>query len=160
MYYFGPDIMISIVSTSDRPELVAVTGRWRWEAIFKKEKQLEEVLRVEQQGASNGELMPTVLVLLQEDKPAGMIALCLDDLEGRPNMNPWLAGVYVEPSYRGRGYALQLVSALETLARNAGIKRLSLYTRTAEGLYEKAGWAVTETIERNGRSYSVMQKAL
>jgi GNAT superfamily N-acetyltransferase len=152
--------MISVVSTADRPDLVAVTGHWRWEAFFKNEKDLVEMLRLEKECASNGELMPTVLVLLEGNQPAGMIALCLDDLEGRPDLNPWLAGVYVEPSYRGRGYALRLVSELEAFARNAGIKRLSLYTRTAEGLYKKAGWAVTEVVERKGRPYSVMQKAL
>ena len=152
--------MISVVSTVERPDLVAVTGRWRWEAFFKNEGPLEDVLRLEEQYASNGELMPTVLVLLDGQQPAGMIALCLDDLEGRPDLNPWLAGVYVEPTYRGKGYALRMVSELEALAKAAGIDRLSLYTRTAEGLYQKAGWAITETVERKGKVYSVMRKTL
>jgi GNAT superfamily N-acetyltransferase len=131
--------MISVVSTVERPDLVAVTGRWRWEAFFKNEGPLEDMLRLEEEYASNGELMPTVLVLLDGEQPAGMIALCQDDLEGRPDLNPWLAGVYVEPTYRGKGYALRMVSELEALAKAAGIDRLSLYTRTAEGLYQKAG---------------------
>lgn len=152
--------MISVVSTTERPDLVPITGRWRWEAFFKDEMPLDEALRLEEECASNGELMPTVLVLLDGEHPVGMIALCLDDLEGRPDLNPWLAGVYVDPSHRGKGYALRLVAELEVLARSAGIRRLSLYTRTATGLYAKAGWTQTEIIERKGRPYSIMQKSL
>ncbi|MCQ1855358.1 GNAT family N-acetyltransferase [Neorhizobium galegae] len=152
--------MISIVSIADRPDLVPVTGKWRWEAFFKDEMSLDEMLRLEQECASSSELMPTVLVMLEGEYPVGMIALCLDDLEGRPDLNPWLAGVYVDPRYRGNGYALRLIEELEGLARNQGIKRLSLYTGNATGLYHRAGWAMTETVQRKGRPYSVMQKNL
>ena len=47
--------------------------------------------------------MPTVLVLLDEEHPVGTAALCLDDLEERPDLNLWLAGVYVDPIHRGKG---------------------------------------------------------
>ncbi len=32
-----------------------------------------------------------------------MVALCLDDLEGRPDLNPWLAGLFVADAHRGKG---------------------------------------------------------
>lgn len=49
---------------------------------------------------------------------------------------------------------------LETLARNSGFERLSLYTASAVGLYEKAGWETVETFEREGREFHIMRKQL
>ena len=71
--------MISIVSTADRPDLVPTTGRWRWEAFFKGEMSFDDVLRLEEDCAINGELMPTVLVMLAGEQPVGMVTLFLDD---------------------------------------------------------------------------------
>ena len=151
---------ITVVSTADRPDLVPVTGTWRWEAFFRDAMPLEEMLRLEAERAANGEIMPTVLVMLDDGQPAGMIALCLDDLEDRPELNPWLAGVYVHPAHRGKGHALRLIGELEALARRSCIARLSLYTAGAAGLYSKAGWVPVETFEEKGRMYSIMQKHL
>jgi GNAT superfamily N-acetyltransferase len=151
---------ITIVSTSDRPDLIATTGVWRWEAFFVESMKLSEIVRLEGECASNGALVPTVLVLLDELRPVGMVALCLDDLEERPDLNPWLAGLYVDPAHRGKGYALRLIDELETLARSSGIERLSLYTSTAQGLYSSAGWTTTETFERTGEIFCIMRKYL
>ena len=107
---------ITIVSTADRPDFVPITGTWRWEAFFRNEMPLDEMLRLEAESASNGDLMPTVLVMLDDQCPVGMVALCLDDLEERPDLNPWLAGVYVDPAHRGKGHALRLVGELAQAA--------------------------------------------
>ncbi|WP_208603222.1 GNAT family N-acetyltransferase [Rhizobium mongolense] len=145
---------ITIVSTADRPDLVTTTGTWRWEEFVKDGMELSEILRLEAECASNGALMPTVLVMLDEQRPVGMVALCLDDLEGRPDLNPWLAELYVDPAHRGKGHALRLIEELEALARSSDIERLSLYTSTAQGLYSLAGWTTTETFERRGKTFS------
>ncbi len=75
-------------------------------------------LRLEEDCAINGKLMPTVLVMLDGEQPVGMVTLCLDDLEGRPDLNSWLAGVYIDPQYRGKGYALRPVEELEAVAQS------------------------------------------
>lgn len=152
--------MLNIVSTADRRDLVSVTGTWRWEAFFKEELTQEQALQLEDDCARNGELMPTVLVLLNDMQPAGMIALCLDDLDDRPELNPWLAGLYVDPLYRGRGYAAHLIRELEAFALRAGITQLSLYTSGAVGLYRKAGWSEVESFMKDGQEYAIMQKQL
>lgn len=152
--------MIEVVSTADWPDLVPITGRWRWEAFLQDHLALEEVLQGEQEAATNGHLMPTVLVLLERGEPVGMAALCLDDLEGRPDLNPWLAGVYVADAHRGKGHAMRLINAVEELARRAGIGQLFLYTSGAQGLYDKAGWSHREDVALDGQAYAVMQKRL
>lgn len=152
--------MLNIISTANRRDLVAITGTWRWKTFFNEELTQEQALQLEEDCAKNGELMPTVLVLLNDVQPVGMIALCLDDLRGRPELNPWLAGLYVDPSYRGRGYAAHLIRELEAFALRAGITQLSLYTSEAVGLYRKRGWSEMETFMKGGQEYAIMQKQL
>jgi GNAT superfamily N-acetyltransferase len=152
---------VAIVKLSERPNLTPITARWRWEAFFKEDGiGFADILRQEKIAAASADLYPTVLVLLDDDRPVGMVALCLDDLDGRPNLNPWLAGLYVEPADRSKGHSLRLMEALETLARNEGIERLSLYTASATEPYARAGWTTVETFEKDGKPFSIMRKRL
>jgi len=151
----------TIIKLSDRPELAAITARWRWEAFFRKDGiDLGHIQQQEKIAASRDDLFPMVLVLLDDGQPVGMVALCLDDLDGRPDLNPWLAGLYVEPAHRGRGHSRLLIEALEAFALAGGIDRLWLYTASAGELYAKAGWQTAETLEKDGISFSIMCKAL
>lgn len=152
--------MLHIVSTAERPDLATISGTWRWEAFLNDEASLAEVLSLDRNAATCGQPMPAVLVLLKDDQPLGMSTLCRDDLPGREDLNPWLAGVYVDPPHRGQGHAPLLVKAIEDRAREAGIERLYLYTSAAEGLYRKLGWSRLEAFERDGEAYVIMQKQL
>ncbi|WP_374832904.1 GNAT family N-acetyltransferase [Paenochrobactrum pullorum] len=152
-------MVISIVTTKERPELAQITGAWRWEAFFSDtDVSLQDVVAIDVACTSEADILPTVWVLLKDEQAIGMITLCLDDLENRPELNPWLAGLYIVPQYRGQGHALQLIAHLETEAAKAAIKRLSLYTEGSVGLYSKAGWNVIETFDEKGGTYSIMQK--
>ncbi|MHB2265617.1 GNAT family N-acetyltransferase [Aliihoeflea sp. PC F10.4] len=151
----------AIVKLSDRPELAAITARWRWDAFFREDGiDLFDIQQQEKIAAARDDLFPTVLVLLDDEQPVGMVALCLDDLDGRPDLNPWLAGLYVEPAHRGRGHSRLLIEALEAFALTGGIDQLWLYTASAQELYEKAGWQTAETFEKGVTPFSIMRKNL
>ena len=84
--------------------------------------------------------------------PAGTASLAHDDLDSRPDLTPWLAGVYVPPTLRGRGHASALVRHVEGFARAAGVGTLWLYTWTAAPLYAGLGWVhagLEHEIKRN-----------
>jgi GNAT superfamily N-acetyltransferase len=152
---------LSFVTTSERPDLTAVTGVWRWDAFFSDGKtSLDDLMARERAGAADPALLPTVFVMLDGAEPVGMVALCDDDLEDRPDLNPWLAGLYVAPKHRGQGHARTLIAKIEAVAADAGIERLSLYTASAVDLYRSAGWTTAETFESNGARFHVMQKYL
>lgn len=154
-------MQLTVTSTKERPELACVTGTWRWNAFLHRSgKSLAEAIELDILCADGETLMPTVLVLLEEAIPVGMIALCMNDLAERPDLNPWLAGLYIDPPYRGKGYAARLIKELEALARESEIIELYLYTANAERLYLKQGWTTVETFESEGQSYSIMQKRL
>ena len=150
---------VTIVTTKERPDLARITGMWRWEAFFK-DQNLDDILKLDSECATSPDLLPTVLVLLNDQRPTGMVTLCLDDLDGRPELNPWLAGLYVNPADRSNGYGQRLVRELEAFASKAGIKRLSLYTLNAASFYAMAGWNTFEAFEHEGKVYSIMQKKI
>ena len=114
----------SIVSTSDRPDLVEVTARWRWEEWLRGKESFEDALKRAQRTSAMGLTIPRTLVLLIDDEPVGTASLTAHDLEERPDLTPWLAGVFVSPHARGRGYAARLVAAVEEEARRASIATL------------------------------------
>ena len=151
----------SIVSTSNRPDLAAVTARWRWEAFFRKRGQsFEEVLAAAQRVASDDQAMPRTFVLLLDGEPIGTASLVADDLDKRPDLTPWLAGVFVVPSMRKQGHAARLITAVEQAAAKAGFAALWLYTNTAEPVYARAGWERIETLQHNNQPYAVMRRTL
>ncbi len=151
----------SIVSTADRPDLVEVTARWRWEAFFRKlGRSFEDVLAVAQRTAADARTMPRTFVLLHENEPIGTASLAADDLEERPDLTPWLAGVFVVPHARGQGHAARLIATVEQAAAAAGFPVLWLYTNTAERVYARAGWQPVEIVQHNDKAYTLMRRVL
>jgi GNAT superfamily N-acetyltransferase len=154
-------VPISIVSTFERPDLAPVTARWRWEAFFTDSgRSFDEVLAGARSTAAVDVLMPRTFVLLADGEPVGTASLSPDDLEERPDLTPWLAGVVVAPHVRGRGYAGRLIAAVEERARAGSIATLWLYTNTAERIYARAGWQTVETFQHRGKPSALMRREL
>lgn len=151
----------TIVATSDRPALAAITARWRWDAFVQGSGRVfEDVLAAEHKTAVEAPAMPKTLVLLADGNPVGMASLIAHDLDERPDLTPWLAGVYVVPNARRQGHAGRLVAAIEQEAMAASISTLWLYTRNAERIYARSGWRTVEVFQRKGRDYALMRRDL
>lgn len=145
--------MIELVSLVDRPDLAGLTARWCWEQWSQAAGRAltEDIARCEAIAAAPG--FEQGFVVLNHATPAAMAFMVRSDLDERPNLTPWLAGVYVDTPFRGRGYARQVVRRVEQAAIEAEIRMLWLYTSTAAGLYQKLGWLEHEPIDLpKGRS--------
>ena len=149
-----------IVSTSDRPDLVPVAARWLWTAFAQARGRSLEYMIDAVSKSVTARPMPRSFVLLHDGEPVGTASLAAHDLDERLDLTPWLAGVFVEPHARGRGYAGHLVAAVEQEARSASIPALWLYTNTAERVYVRAGWRTVETIQHNGLPFALMRRDL
>jgi GNAT superfamily N-acetyltransferase len=149
-----------VVSTAERPDLAPVVAAWLW-AEFSRARgsSLDETLEAVRISAT-AERMPRTFVLLVDGKPVGMASLAAQDLETRPDLTPWLAGVFVEPAARGQGLAGHLIGAVEDECRRLSIPTLWLYTRSAEKVYRRAGWRTVETFALGDRSYALMRRDL
>jgi len=60
----------------------------------------------------------------------------------------WIADVYIDREYRGRGLGRWLVGKLRDRLEEAGIPRLVLATKDAHGVYEALGFAPLARPER------------
>ncbi len=147
-----------IAAISDRPELAPLVARWRVEAFFG----YPGGCTVEELAALI--LAPPVgpketFVLFDHDRPAGTAGLVRQDLETRPDLTPWLAGLF-QPAFRGRGHATALVRRVEVFAAAASVPVLWLYTSTAEPLYARLGWERVGSERDKGAEVALMKRTL
>ncbi|HCS46199.1 MAG TPA: N-acetyltransferase [Pseudomonas sp.] len=115
--------------------------------------------RTERMRAACGKgAVPTVLVALDDTQLLGGALLIESDLASRPELTPWLAGVYVKAEHRGRGIASRLVSRIVQEAAALGVPKLYLYTDAAQSLYARLGWEIVEQLDDNGLDVTVMER--
>lgn len=152
--------MIEIVTLSARPDLLMKSAQWgyeEWGLTRGRTIEMEADRRrtlLEPDGFEQG------YMLLDDGVPAGMAGLVRGDLDTRPDLTPWLAGVYVHGPFRGRGHGTRLVRHIEAEARARRCDTLWLFTGTAAGLYRRLGWEDHEPIVRPSGPSLIMRRDL
>lgn len=85
--------------------------------------------------------------LYLQGKLIGMYQFTNSDLFVRPDVYPWLANVWLDPAYRGRGYGRRMLATVEEHAKTY-LRAPELYLFTQHtGLYEKFGWRFAGEID-------------
>jgi GNAT superfamily N-acetyltransferase len=151
---------VSIVSTTDRPDLVPLVARWLWSEFWHRDGHSLEETRSAVQHSVTARPMPRTFIALADDEPVGTASLAAQDLSTRPELSPWLAGVYVEEHARGHGVAGHLIAAVEAECRALSIPTLWLYTHNAERVYARAGWKTVEAFQHRDKPYVLMRRDL
>jgi GNAT superfamily N-acetyltransferase len=108
----------------------------------------------------NRSALPMAWVAYEGDRALGTAALRASDLPGRDDLTPWLGGVYVARSFRGRGIASALCRTVESRAAELGFRQLYLFTLDQRQLYERLGWRVMAPETWKGRTADLMAKEL
>lgn len=140
-----------VATLATRPDLLPIVAGWLWHAFWR-----DDGYTLDQTIATYAECVapagaPQTFIVLDGATPVATATLARHDLDERPNLSPWLAGVYVVPHARNRGHARTAIAAVEAAIRAAGIPAAWLYTSTAEGLYTRLGWQAVEQVPRLGR---------
>lgn len=148
-----------IVTLSDRPDLAPLVARWRVEAFFNPPdgytiEELTALILAPPVGPEEN------FVLFDGDEPAGTGGIAPYDLAARPDLTPWLVGVFVQPAFRGRGHGMALVRRAEVFARAACVPALWLYTTTAETFYARLGWQRAGMEQDGGHAVVLMRHDL
>lgn len=105
--------------------------------------------------------IPLTMVAFDGDLLVGSVTIKNDDFARRSDLNPWIAGVFILPEHRGKGYSPQLIAHAEDIARDKfKLDTIYLYTGSAEGLYTKTGYTVVERFDSDTRELVVMEKRL
>ena|SRR5258708_4485530 len=148
----------TIVAISDRPDLAPAVARWLVDEFgYPGSRTLDEMTALILSPPRGPE---ETFVLFDHDKPVGTASLAHDDLASRRDLTPWLAGVFVEPASRGRGFATALVRQVEAFATAASVPTLWLYTWTAEPLYARLGWQRVGVETNRGEEVVLMMRRL
>lgn len=85
------------------------------------------------------------------DKILGAAAIVRDEVLDRPQWNPWLGLVYVDPPYRNSGIGLAVVHGLLQASDTAGINELYLFCPPQlEHLYRRFNFKPVEAREYDG----------
>jgi GNAT superfamily N-acetyltransferase len=149
----------TIVTVSDRPHLAPLVARWRVEAFFNHPGgyTVEEMTALILEPRVGPE---ETFVLFDHGRPVGTVALICSDMDTRPDLTPWLAGLFVDPAFRRRGHATRLVRKIEARARSSSVPVLWLYTSTAESLYSRLGWRRAGIEDDRGEKVVLMKRTL
>ncbi len=154
-------VSLAISYLADRPELArqlipGLLEHWRfiapeatWESRVERFRALE-----------NRDALPIGWIAHEGARAVGTAALRVTDLAGRDDLTPWLGGVYVEPSDRGRGIASLLCGVVERKARELQFRRLYLFTLDRQSLYARLGWRTLEPAVWHGHGATIMVKDL
>jgi GNAT superfamily N-acetyltransferase len=130
---------------ADRREFIPTVARWHhaeWGNLRSGETVEDRTARVERECGHCQ--IPTTFIAVAGPQPLGSASLIEHDMATRPELSPWLSGVFVAPEHRRRGIGAALVERVVQEARALGIPCLYLYTSGSGALYLKLGWSVVE----------------
>jgi GNAT superfamily N-acetyltransferase len=130
---------------ADRREFIPMVAHWlheEWGHLRPNETVGDRAERVER--AAGRHEIPTTFVAIDGDQPVGCASLIEHDMLTRPELSPWLAGVFVPSEYRNRGIGAVLVKRVIREAQSLGIPRIYLYTPDSGTLYLRLGWSIVE----------------
>ncbi len=149
---------ISIEPLGNRREVIPLLARWhhgQWASINPGETLRSRTARLENH-AGNVEL-PLTWVALEEGRLLGSASLVPSDMETRPELEPWLASVFVDPGARGRGVGSLLVKFVMGEARGRGFRQLYLFTPDRQRFYQRLGWRERESLEYRETLVTLME---
>jgi GNAT superfamily N-acetyltransferase len=152
---------IRIDYLANRPELIDLLAKISWEewrSIYEQRGEtFQDALRKYRERL-NIDCLPLALVAIAGDHLVGTVSLKHNDLDIRPEIDPWLGALFVTPEWRGRGVGSSLMRRAVEEAARLRIPRLFLWTSSAEGLYRKLGWSAIERTDYCGQRIVIMRK--
>lgn len=105
--------------------------------------------------------VPHTVAAVMGTKLVGIGSLIADDeLPLATEPGPWLAAVYVNPRYRGRGAGSEIVNTLLDHAFSLGYREIFGYTETKLGWYESMGWEFLRNATLKDHNVSVIRRRL
>ncbi|MDQ3876644.1 MAG: GNAT family N-acetyltransferase [Actinomycetota bacterium] len=123
---------------ADHPQHVETLARWHCEEDRRADdREWLDFWRRQLKSECGRERIPIAFVAIEDDEAVGGISLVENNMSSHPDLSPWLAGTFVDPSRRGEGIGAALVEHALARARELGVGRIYLYTERARGLYEK-----------------------
>ena len=110
--------------------------------------------------------------LADDGLPASWLAYCQDELVGSVSAlpmdapefsdlpGPWLASLFVRPSYRGQGIARQLIDHARAQVAALGYRQWFLFTEHHQAYYQALGWQLHERRSLHRQPVAILRQDL
>lgn len=148
----------------EKPEVMETLAQAvfdQWSSMYARRGESADDVQAKMVDRAVDDRIPLTMVGFDGDTLIGSVTIKNDDFARRSDLNPWIAGVFVLPEHRGKGYSRELIAHAETVAKERfDLDKIYLYTGSAEGLYIKTGYTVVERFDSDTRELVVMEKRL
>ncbi|HNX77014.1 MAG TPA: GNAT family N-acetyltransferase [Candidatus Rifleibacterium sp.] len=104
-----------------------------------------------------GKTIPATYVAEVDGQIVGSASILETDMPERPELTPWLASVFVDPTARKKNVGRTVVQKIMQHASDAGIRTLYLYTPDREHFYRHMGWQTLEKLVYHGADVTLMK---
>jgi len=148
---------ISIAHLREHPNAVPTLAAWatdEWGHLTP-DRTLADRVEAFGQRMTPGTI-PETLVALDGGIVIGMASIVEIDLSTHPELSPWMASVYVDAAYRGRGVGSIVVRAIMDEADKLHIERIYLITHDRMSFYRRLGWIAMERVHYRGEDVTTM----
>ncbi len=156
--------MVQYSFLKESPQYIDLLGAEiyrEWDSMYKFQGKTEAEVIDTVRSRAVTDRIPLTMIAHENGTLLGSVTLKTSEGDDFPELSPWLAGVFVLPSYRGRNIGWNLVDFAEQVARdNFGVKKLFLYTSTAENLYLRKGYRCFSEKMKDGKIVKYMEKDL
>lgn len=153
------DASLSVVRLEKHPEHAAAVADWimsEWGRL-----PIHDYFDATGRGERWRTPLPRTLIAMLGGELVGTASVLLNDLEMRPELNPWFGCLYVAPAFRRRGIGSRLIDEAQSLAANdLGITRIFLFTEHDARLYAQHGWETVESDQDHGKPITIMTRLL
>jgi GNAT superfamily N-acetyltransferase len=148
---------MSIEYLADRPEFIPTLARWHYQewASLRLGDSVEARIARLSSWSGHGQI-PLTVVAISDGELLGSASLVEHDMDNRPELYAWLAGVFVTPEYRRQGIGAALVRRIVGEAISLHIPKLYLYTLKSISFYADLGWSLMEHAVYRGKEVSIM----
>lgn len=150
---------MEIVNLKSLPSCIETVAQWHyqeWGALYP--GSVLKDFQADMEASLLADSIPQTWVLAEGEGVWGSVSILEKDLPNYPELSPWLANVYVEPSRRGLGYGQRLVKIAMAFARQLSLTPLYLYTPDQVQFYEKLGWQTFKEDVYQGKRIFLMSK--
>ncbi len=108
----------------------------------------------------NRKLLPIIFIAIEDETPVGTASIIKSDMKTHPELEPWLANVYVKEDKRGNGFGTELVKRVLKESKLNNFKKLYLFTPDKKKFYQKIGWKLYKHEEYRNEMVDIMQYSL
>jgi predicted N-acetyltransferase YhbS len=136
---------VQIELLADRPEFIPTLAEWHFRewAYLRPGDSVANRIRLLHDRSNRTEL-PITFIATAGPELLGSAMLIHHEMDTRPQLTPWLAGVFVAPAHRRRGIGRALAEHVITEAAALGFATVYLFTPSAEHFFSRLGWSIVE----------------